>query len=104
MLADGLGEHVGGVIQRAVPVGARAGQALAQAQLGVQRAGGQVAGQVQGRTLAAQAAEVGRMRRVALHAGDVLAVVLDQHAAADAAVAAGGGGGLGGPSHGSRSV
>jgi hypothetical protein len=92
VLADGLGENVGRVLQRAVPVGATAGQALAQTQLRVERAGAQVAGQVQGRALAAQLAEVGRMAGVAGHIEDALAVVLDQHATADSAVAAGRGG------------
>ena len=90
VLADGLGEHAGGVVEGAVPAAAGTGHALAQAQLGVEGAGVEVAGQVQGRALAAQAAEVGRVAGVALHPEDLLAIVLDQHAAADAAVAAGG--------------
>ena len=36
---SGGGEHAGGVIQGAVPVGAATGKGLAQAQLRVQRAG-----------------------------------------------------------------
>ena len=46
--------------------------------------------QVQRRALGAQAAEVGRVLRVAAHAGDLRALGLDDHAAADAAVGAGG--------------
>ena len=45
--------------------------------------------QVQRAALAAQAAEVGRMVRVAAHAGDRAPSRLDDHAAADAAVGAG---------------
>ena len=74
--------------------------ALAQAQLGVERAGVEVAGQVQGRTLAAQLAEVGRMRGIALDAEDLLVIVFDQHATTHAAIAAGGGGDLMGMGHG----
>ncbi len=92
VFADGLGEHVSGMLQGAVPVGTAAGQALTQAQLGIEGAGVEVAGEVQGRTLAAQFAEVGRMAGVASHVEDALAVVLDQHATADTAVAAGRGG------------
>ena len=102
VLADGLGEHRRGVVQGAVPVRAGAGQAFAQAQLGVQGAGIEVAGQVQGRALAAQFAEVGRVAGIAGDAEDLLAVVLDQHAAAHAAVAAGGGGDLALGRHGAR--
>ncbi|MDT4863583.1 hypothetical protein FQZ97_982960 [compost metagenome] len=95
MFANGLGEYVGGVVKGAVPVRARACQALAQAQLRVKGAGVEVAGQVQGRAFAAQLAKVGRVIRIALDAENFLAVVLDQHAAADATITTGRGGGTG---------
>ena len=94
VLGDGGGEHIGRVIKGAVPVAATTGQCLAQAQLRVQRTGIEVAGQVQGRAFAAQLAIVGRMRRIAADAENTLAIMFDQHAAADPAVAAGGGGDL----------
>src|SRR5690606_3162628 len=89
---DGLGEYLGGVLQRTVPVRTGATQLLAEAQFGMQRAGVQIAGQMQCRTLAAEPAEVGRMIRVAGHVEDARLVVFDQHATADAAVTAGRGG------------
>ncbi|MCY1185992.1 hypothetical protein D9M73_268190 [compost metagenome] len=94
MFGDGFGEDAGSVIKGRVPIGAAAGQALAEAQFRIQRSGREVTGQVQGRTLAAQFAEVGRVGRIAVDAEDALAVMLDQHAAADSAIAAGGGGDL----------
>ncbi|MNS49083.1 hypothetical protein D3C72_816770 [compost metagenome] len=94
MLGNGLGEHVGSVFQCRIPIRSAARQAFAQTQFRVQRAGCQVAGQVQGRAFAAQFAEVGRVRRIAADAEDALAVMLDQHAAADPAITAGRGGRL----------
>ena len=99
VFADGFGEYIGGVVQGTVPVRTGAGQALAQAQLGVQAAGVEVAGQVQAGALAAEFAEVGRVIRIALYAEDLLVVMFDQHAAADTAVAAGGRGDLSGAGH-----
>ena len=90
MFGDGAGKHAGGVIEGGVPIGTTAGQAFAQAQCGIQRSRAQVTGQMQGRALAAQFAEVGRVGWIAADAEDALAVVLDQHAAADPAVTTGG--------------
>ncbi|MNO77934.1 hypothetical protein D3C76_690570 [compost metagenome] len=70
MFGNGRGKHAGGVIEGGIPIGAVAGQAFTEAQFGVQRPRRQVAGQVQGRTLAAQFAEIGRVRRVAADAED----------------------------------
>ena len=47
-------------------------------------------GEVQRAALAAQPPEVGRMLRIAAHAGDLVIVALDDDAAADAAVGTGG--------------
>ncbi|MNZ80104.1 hypothetical protein D3C78_987310 [compost metagenome] len=94
MFGNGAGKHVGGVVEGGVPIGAAARQAFAQPQLGVQRAGSEVAGQVQGRALAAQLAKIGRVRRVAADTEDLLAVMFDQYAAAYAAVTTGRGGRL----------
>src|SRR5690606_3051938 len=58
----------------------------------MQRAGIEIAGQMQRRTLAAEPAEIGRMVGVAGHVEDACLVVFDQHATADAAVTAGRGG------------
>ena len=85
-----VGEAVGGVGDRLVPADAPARLGAGAAQLGVEQAGLGARGEVERRALGAQPAEVGRMRRVAAHAGDLPAVVFDQHAAADAAVGAGG--------------
>src|SRR5690606_36546631 len=89
MRGEGIGEHRGGVFQCGVPVRAAARQRFAQTQFGIQRAGLDIAGQVQGRSLAAQPAEIGWMGGVALYAEDMLVVVFDKHAAADTAVATG---------------
>src|SRR5690606_6712869 len=86
---DSVREHRDGVVQCGAPVGAAAGQGFTQAQLRVQGAGVDIAGQVQGRALAAKPAEIGRMVGVALYAEDALAVVFDKHAAADTTVATG---------------
>ena len=94
VFGNGIGEHVGRVVQGGVPVGAGARQFFAQAQLRVKSTGAQVAGQVQARAFAAQLAEVGRMAGVALHPQDLFAVMLDQHAAAHPAITTGGRGGL----------
>ncbi|CAB5606496.1 Uncharacterised protein [Pseudomonas aeruginosa] len=93
MFANGLGETPGGMFQGTLPVAASPRQLLAEAQLGVQRAGLEVAGQVQAGAFAAESAEVGRVPRIALHAEDAFAVVFDQDATTHAAVAAGRSGG-----------
>ncbi len=89
MFANGLGKHIGRVFQCGIPMGDAARQAFAQAQFRVQRAGFDVAGQVQARAFAAQLAEVGRVLRIAADAENMLAVMFDQYAAAHAAIAAG---------------
>jgi hypothetical protein len=89
VFADGFGKHIGGVIKGVVPIRPRTRQAFAQAQFRVETAGVEVAGQVQARALAAEFAEVGRVAGIACDAKNLLAVVFDQHAAADTAVAAG---------------
>jgi hypothetical protein len=89
VLVDHVGEALRGDADRLVPPHALARFAAHRAQLRVEQARLRAGGEMQRRTLGAQPAEVGRMRRVAAHAADALAVVLDQHAAAHAAVGTG---------------
>ncbi|GAB1387483.1 hypothetical protein MASR1M59_26310 [Melaminivora sp.] len=97
MLLHGGGQALGQAVQRLVPghglwIGAARAALLRlqQAHLGREFGPGR---QVQGRALGAQPPLVGRVLRVAAHAGDAAGLALDQHAAADAAVRTGGGGG-----------
>jgi hypothetical protein len=85
VLADGLAQAGGDVIQGGVPVGAQAADAR------VQQTAGLAHGFVQCRALHAQAAAIGRMLRNALHGHQVAVHYGGVHAAADAAVGAGGG-------------
>ena len=96
MGADGLLEAVGGQGHGLVPahrLRRRVALAAPHRKQQPRMLGDGGAGrQVQGAALAAQAAEVGGMLRVAAHAGDLLALRFDDHAAAHAAVTAGGSG------------
>ena len=92
-------EMFGAVIEGGVPArgAARGGFALAQprcmqALLRPRR-------QMQRRALGAELANVGRVRRIALHIVNAHAVVLDQYAAAHPAVGAGGAGDVAGAIH-----
>jgi hypothetical protein len=89
-----LGQALGHARQRLVPPGALPGSATLGPTHRVQCAGGlhqlRLGRQVQGLAFAAQAAEVRRVRRVALHADDGVAAAFDHDAAADPAIRAGG--------------
>ena len=91
---DGGGEALRRGVESRVPVDGVRCLAALRAQLGLQQPGlqcdGPAGGEVQGAALGAQAAEVGGVVGVAAHAGDGVAVGLDDHAAAYAAVGAGG--------------
>src|SRR5260221_1009733 len=98
MLADALRELAGGGIERQFPADAPARRRAFAAQLRIQGACHRAQGEMQGRSLAAQFAEIGRMCRFAAHARDGIdagidtgiGIMLDDHAAADAAVGPGG--------------
>ncbi len=93
MLGDGIGEFFRHEIEAGIPGGALARGIALRAQFRMKRARlllQQGAGrQVQRAALGAQAAEVGRVLGIALHAQHLPAVGFDDHAAAHAAVAAG---------------
>src|SRR6185369_9111601 len=89
---DALGEAIRERVEGRVPAGALQGKAPRRAHERMRRAislRGRLRGEMQRTSLAAQFAEVGRMRGIAPDTDDALAIVLDDHAAADAAIAAG---------------
>ena len=93
VVLNDAGEFFGGEIQRAVPADAPGRRLAGVALHGVKQPGllrdGGGGRQVQRRAFGAEPPEVGRVRRVAAHAGDLAALRFDDHAAADAAVRAG---------------
>ena len=88
MPGDELGKALGGMVQRGLPAQPLPGLAAPGPQGRMQRPTGRTGAQMQGRTLGAQTARIGRVLGIALHAEDALRIVLDQHATAGAAIAA----------------
>jgi len=82
---DDRGEFFGDMVERRVPADAATRRRTLGAQLGIKRAARRLRRQMQRRPLGAKLAAVGRMRRIAAHAGDLPGVGLDQHPAAGAA-------------------
>jgi len=88
VLANDRAERVGHVIERRIPAHALPRPFLAGTQLGIPRAPGRLRRQMQGGALGAQLAVVGRVYRIAPHAGDLSGVRFDQHPATGTAIAA----------------